>query len=95
MDNNYGGIRIYGEAGCNGEYGKYSTPEYGMYREVRCISNKLNNIRENGINDLNSVVYNFSCRYNPDYADMYSSKILNWVNNIRDEYQSFEKVLSK
>ena len=33
-DNNYGGIRIYGEAGCNGEYGKYSAPEFGAYRQA-------------------------------------------------------------
>ena len=76
-NNNYGGIRIYGEAGCNGEYGRYSTPEFGMYREVSLVNKKLKSIRENGTNDIDSVVYAFACRYNPDYADHYAGKIRN------------------
>ena len=88
-DNNYGGIRIYGEAGCNGEYGKYSTPEFGAYRQVKCISKKLNRIRNDGVSDLNSVVYCFARSYNPDYADTYSSKILNWVYDVQSDYNSF------
>jgi len=88
-DNNFGGIRIYNEAGCNGEYGMYSTPEFGAYRQVKCISNKLKNIRNEGINDLDSVVYNFSCRYNPEYASTYSSKILGWVYDVQSDYSDF------
>lgn len=92
QDNNYGGIRIYGEAGCNGQYGMYSTPEFGMYREVKLIYNKLVSIRSNGTNDLNSVVYAFAKRYNPDHADMYSGKILNWVYNVQNDYGNFSEV---
>lgn len=88
-DNNYGGIRIYGEAGCNGEYGMYSTPEFGIYREVKLVYNKLSNIRSNGINDINSVVYSFACKYNPDYADYYSGKILGWVYDVQNDYGDF------
>ena len=88
-DNNYGGIRIYGEAGCNGEYGVYSTPEFGIYRQVKCVSNKLLNIRSEGVNDLNSVVYSFACRYNPEYADTYSSKIMGWLYNVQSDYVNF------
>jgi len=88
-NNNYGGIRIYGEAGCNGEYGMYSTPEFGMYREVSLINKKLSSIRNEGTNDLNSVVYSFACRYNPDYADHYSGKILNWVYDVYNDYGDF------
>lgn len=95
-DNNYGGIRIYGEAGCNGEYGIYSTPEFGIYRQVKCVSNKLLNIRGDGINDLNSVVYSFACRYNPQYADTYSSKIMGWLYNVQSDYGDFsDKTESK
>lgn len=89
-DNNYGGIRIYGEEGCNGEYGMYSTPEFGIYRHVKCVSNKLIDIRNQEINDLESVVYNFAYRYNRDYASQYSNKILNWVYNVQDDYESFD-----
>jgi len=99
-DNNYGGIRIYGEEGCNGEYGMYSTPEFGAYRHVKCIFNKLKNIRGNGNNDLESVVYEFAYNYNRDYASTYSSKILNWIYSVRDDYDSFNndefpKILTK
>lgn len=100
-NNNYGGIRIYGEAGCNGEYGKYSTPEFGIYREVKCVGNKLSNIRSNGTTDINSVVYAFACRYNPEYADHYSSKISGWVYDVQRDYgdfsntESYQKVYSK
>lgn len=100
-DNNYGGIRIYGEAGCNGEYGMYSTPEFGMYREVKLIYNKLVSIRSNGASDINSVIYSFACRYNPDYADHYAGKISGWVSNVQSEYgdftsiDSYQKVYSK
>ena len=99
-NNNYGGIRIYGEAGCNGEYGRYSTPEFGMYREVSLINKKLKSIRENGTNDIGSVVYAFACRYNPDYADHYSGKIMNWVYDVQNDYgdfsntESYQKVYS-
>ena len=88
-DNNYGGIRIYGEAGCNGEYGMYSTPEFGIYREVKLVYNKLNNIRSNGIYDISSVVYSFACKYNPDYADQYSGKIMGWVYDVQSDYGDF------
>lgn len=88
-DNNYGGIRIYGEAGCNGEYGMYSTPEFGIYREVKLIYNKLVSIRNNGTSDINSVVYSFACKYNPEYASTYSNKIMGWVYNVQNEYGDF------
>ena len=89
QNNNYGGIRIYGEAGCNGEYGMYSTPEFGMYREVSLINKKLTSIRSEGTSELSSVVYSFACRYNPDYADHYSGKILNWVYDVYNDYGDF------
>ena len=94
-DNNYGGIRIYGEAGCNGEYGRYSTPEFGIYREVKLVNKKLTSIRENGTNDLNSVVYAFARRYNPDYASEYSGKIMKWVYKVQNDYGDFTKEKEK
>ena len=87
--------------GCNGEYGMYSTPEFGMYREVKLIYNKLVSIRSNGASDINSVIYSFACRYNPDYADHYAGKISGWVSNVQSEYgdftsiDSYQKVYSK
>lgn len=91
-DNNYGGIRVYGEAGCNGQYGMYSTPEYGMFRQVKLISKKLNDIHSNGTYDLNSVVYSFASRYNPEHASTYSSKIMNWVNKVQNDYGDFSNL---
>ena len=90
-DNNYGGIRIYGEAGCNGQYGKYSTPEFGIYREVKLVNKKLTDIRESGIENLDSIVYAFARRYNPDHTTEYSRKIMNWVYNVQDDYGDFSK----
>ena len=90
-DNNYGGIRIYGEEGCNGEYGMYSTPEFGIYRHVKCVSNKLIDIRSHGSNDLENIVYEFAYRYNRDYVEQYSNKILNWVYSVQSDYASFEQ----
>ncbi len=93
-DNNYGGIRIYNEEGCNGEYGKFSTPEFGIYRQVKCVNGKLINIHNEGVYDIDSVAYEFACRYNPDYASLYSQKILGWVYDVQNDYGDFSKINS-
>ena len=94
-NNNYGGIRIYNEAGCNGEYGRYSTPEYGIYRQVKCINGKLKNIHEQSVYDINLVAYYFAHSYNPGHEDVYSNKILGWVNDVKSDYGDFSEINSQ
>lgn len=84
-DNNYGGIRL-----GSGEYAIYQTPEYGIYRTLMCINNHMKRSLANGNTSLEAFVYGVATGYNGPYADVWTSKILEFVGYVSSDYNNFE-----
>lgn len=79
-NNNYGAIKI----GKN--FGVYQTPEFGMYRAIKCIYGHIIKSNNKGFYDINSVVSDMSYRYCFDTASDWTNHVLGMVSNVSDYY---------
>lgn len=80
--NNYGGIRV-----GNGEFGRYQTPEYGMYSAIKCIIGHINRSKEQtGSYEIYDILNHMSKSYCPGTAQDWTNKVYSMVNNVEDDY---------
>ncbi len=78
--NNYGGIKV------GNDFGIYQTPEFGMYKAIRCINWHIKTSRDKGFNDVNSIVSDMSFRYCYDTANEWANCINEMINSVNEYY---------
>ena len=86
--NNYGGIKI------GNKFGIYQTPEFGMYKAIKCVRWHIKTSRDKGYTDINSIVSDMSYRYCYDTAHEWANKINSMIYSI-DEYYDFDNQYTK
>ena len=80
-DNNYGGVRV------SKNFGIYQTPEFGIYRAIKCIYGHILKANKKGYYDINSVVRDMSYRYCYDTADLWYQKICGMIKTVNKYYE--------
>lgn len=86
-DNNYGGIYI----SSIGDFGIYQTPEYGMYRAIKCIIGHIERVKnKTGSSDVYNIIYGMSFSYCPGTASDWTSKVFSMYGQVDSYYNSFE-----
>lgn len=84
--NNYGGITV------NNGFGRFQTPEYGMYRAIKCMYNHIQNSKNNlGTDDMYSIIDNMASIYCPPTASEWARQIKSMTYSVDEYYNSFEE----